>query len=163
MRALRCSPAPGAWRRRRRRRRRRVWTGRRGAGKKVVVAMARPWRRQRSGEVSGRDREGGERGGSGRRERGVEVGGEEVEASRGGVDLILSGESPSRRSGGARPCCDPGRGNRGEDDPGRGWAGPARVGRGSGQALCTWPSAQWPVLLHFCFVFYFFSFLFYLF
>ena len=92
----------------------------------------------------------------------VEVGGEEAEASRGARPYPLH-ELPSRRFGEAHPCCDPGRGNRGEDDPGRGWAGPAGVGRGSGQALCTWPSAQWPVLLHFCFVFYFFSFLFYLF
>ena len=51
----------------------------------------------------------------------MEVGEEEVEASRGGVDLILSGESPSRRSGGARPCCDPGRGTGGKTT--RGGAG----------------------------------------
>ena len=74
----------------------------------------------------------------------MEVGGEEVEASRGGVDLILSGESLSRRSGGARPCCDPGRGNRGRRRPGEGlgrtsWAvssgGPKPKGRPGALAL----------------------------
>ena len=82
---------------------------------------------------------------------------------RRGEGSALSSPGSRRRGGpaGLAPVATPVGGTGGEGDPRRGWAGLAGVGRGSGQALCTWPSAQWPVLLHFCFLFFFFLFLYY--
>ena len=136
-----------------RRGRRRGSSGTSAARRTVVGATpTRLRRRSRSGEGRARERAaemergvGGGRWGGG---RGVEGRGRPYPLRVVVVEAVRRGS----------PLLRPRSGNRGEDDPGRGWAGPAGVGRGSGQALCTWPSAQWPVLLHFCFVFYFFLF-----
>ena len=70
---------------------------------------------------------------------------------RRGEGSALSSPGSRRRGGpaGLAPVATPVGGTGGEGDPGRGWAGPAGMGRGSGQALCTWPNAQWPVLFLF--------------
>ena len=109
-------------------------------------------RRGRSGHGSGGE-EGGASEGEGARVASGRVGGEGAEASGRRKPYPLARASPARwlDGDGRARAVPPGRRNR--KRPGEGeWAGLAGP-VGSGQALCTWPSAQWPVLFLFSFLF----------
>ena len=105
----------------------------------VAAGTTAARRRWRSGEAGERDR-GGERedlGGAEAGERGASGRDGWRPRRRGG---LIPSRRRRRRGGraGTCPCCDPGRGNRGEGDPGRGWAGGWPAGPGGP----VWPASK---------------------